>query len=280
MKSHNHIASDLTVDLRCAPADRWHISPLSVNRPASFSRCTRQTLACLPISVSYLPPAQEISFVQITGRRWSRCAVAGSSHARCGPLQSLLRRPRGHPGACLRLYRVRNRHRWRRPPRPQPRLVDERTGSARYTATSHFANVPAGDFTTVGWPGFMGVSSAVAPERFAVTLNAVLSLESAQLAMPVVLLIRTVFEEARPFSEALARLSDAPLPCDCLLLLTRRSPRRTRRHRAHAFAVRASPSEGRLCLRDKRLSRTRRRHRRRTSELLNTCASALNACRR
>ena len=66
----------------------------------------------------------------------------------------------------------------------------------------------------------MGVFSAVAPGRFAVTLNAVLSLESAQLATPVVLLIRTAFEEARTFSEALARLSDAPLPCDCLLLLT------------------------------------------------------------
>ncbi|MGO9969266.1 MAG: carcinine hydrolase/isopenicillin-N N-acyltransferase family protein [Bryobacteraceae bacterium] len=56
----------------------------------------------------------------------------------------------------------------------------------------------------------------VSPLRF----NAVLSLESAQLATPVVLLIRTVFEEARTFSEALARLSDAPLPCGCLLLLT------------------------------------------------------------
>jgi len=27
MKSDNHTASDLTVDLRCAPADRWHITP-------------------------------------------------------------------------------------------------------------------------------------------------------------------------------------------------------------------------------------------------------------
>ena len=66
----------------------------------------------------------------------------------------------------------------------------ENSAPARYTATSHFVNAPAGVFTTVGWPGFMGVFSGIAPGRFAVTLNAVLSLERSQLATPVVLLIR------------------------------------------------------------------------------------------
>jgi hypothetical protein len=96
----------------------------------------------------------------------------------------------------------------------------ENEALTRYTATSHFVNAPAGKFTTIGWPGFVGVFSAVAPGRFAVTLNAVLSMDPAQLAEPVVLLIRTIFEEARTFSEARGLLSETPLPCDCLLLLT------------------------------------------------------------
>jgi acid ceramidase len=91
---------------------------------------------------------------------------------------------------------------------------------ARYTAVTHFIGGPAGPFTTVGWPGFVGAFSGVANGRFAVTLNAVLSLEPAQAAMPVVLLLRTVLEESRTFDEAAATLSDALLPCDCLLLLT------------------------------------------------------------
>ena len=91
---------------------------------------------------------------------------------------------------------------------------------ARCTVTARFVNGAAGDFTTVGWPGFIGVFSGIAPGRFAVTLNAALSMEQSQLATPVVLLIRTVFEEAPTFDEALAILSETRLPCDCLLLLT------------------------------------------------------------
>jgi acid ceramidase len=96
----------------------------------------------------------------------------------------------------------------------------ENNALSRYSAVCHFVGAPAGPFTTIGWPGFIGALSGFAPGRFAVTLNAVLSLEPAQLAMPVVLLLRTVLEEAGSFDAAVAILSDAPLPCDCLLLLT------------------------------------------------------------
>lgn len=91
---------------------------------------------------------------------------------------------------------------------------------ARYTATAHFLNAPAGAFTTIGWPGLIGVYSGVAKGRFAVTLNAVLSLEQTQLATPVVFLLRTVLEEITTFEEALKTLCETPLPCDCLLLLS------------------------------------------------------------
>jgi hypothetical protein len=96
----------------------------------------------------------------------------------------------------------------------------ENSALARYTIVNHFVGGPAGDFTTISWPGFVGAFSGVAPGRFAVTLNAVLSVEPSQLAMPVVFLLRTVLEEARTFDEARELLCNSPIPCDCLLLLT------------------------------------------------------------
>jgi acid ceramidase len=100
----------------------------------------------------------------------------------------------------------------------------ENAALSKYTAACRFIGGAAGEFTTIGWPGFVGAFSGIAPGRFAVTLNAVLSLEPAQPAPPVVLLLRTVLEEARSFDAASAILSKAVLPCDCLLLLTGTRP--------------------------------------------------------
>ena len=96
----------------------------------------------------------------------------------------------------------------------------ENAALSQYTATTRFVGAPAGEFTTIGWPGFVGAFSGIAPGRFAVTLNAALSPDQARPATPVVLLLRTVLEEARSFNEALDRLANTLLPCDCLLLLT------------------------------------------------------------
>src|SRR5258707_8346300 len=90
---------------------------------------------------------------------------------------------------------------------------------ARYTTICNFVGGAAGNFTTIGWPGFIGAFSGIAPGRFAITLNAVLSLEPAVPATPVVLILRSVLEEAQSFDEALSILSAASLPSDSLLLL-------------------------------------------------------------
>jgi len=100
----------------------------------------------------------------------------------------------------------------------------ENSALARYTAIHHFVGGPAGKFTTISWPGFVGAFSGIAPGRFAVTLNAVLSFEPTQLATPVVFLLRTVLEEARTFDQARGLLCNSPIPCDCLLLLTGTRP--------------------------------------------------------
>jgi len=221
MKSNNHIAADLTVDLCCAPADRWHLTPAQRQQARELLALYTADLG-LPLDFGQFLAAGARDLVRAD--HWQEMESLSRlldlpmrDVVLCNLYYDALKVILGRVFGCTAfaidtpggVLHARNLDWW-----------TENSALARYTATSHFANVPAGDFTTVGWPGFMGVFSAVAAGRFAVTLNAVLSLESAQLATPVVLLIRTVFEEARTFGEALARLSDAPLPCDCLLLLT------------------------------------------------------------
>ena len=92
------------------------------------------------------------------------------------------------------------------------------------TVVVEFRGAGGRDFLAIGWPGLSGVFSAVAPGRFAVTLNAVLSTEPAQLATPVVFLLREVLETAASYDEAADRLCRTPIPCDCLLLLSGPQP--------------------------------------------------------
>lgn len=91
---------------------------------------------------------------------------------------------------------------------------------ARSTVSTRYVGAAAGEFVSIGWPGFVGVLSGMAPGRFAITLNAVLSDEPQQLALPVSLLIRDIFETATSFTQAVERLCTAELSCDCLLLVS------------------------------------------------------------
>lgn len=81
-----------------------------------------------------------------------------------------------------------------------------------------------GAYRTVGWPGFVGVFSAVAEGRFAITLNAVVSDEPARLAPSIALLLRSVFDTAKSFDAAFEILVREPIAADCLLLLTGTRP--------------------------------------------------------
>lgn len=74
-------------------------------------------------------------------------------------------------------------------------------------------------FSSASWPGFLGTLSGVAPGRFAVTLNAVLSDDPAGVATPIAFQLRTLLERAG-FDEAVAELERAPLSGDCLLLIS------------------------------------------------------------
>lgn len=75
-------------------------------------------------------------------------------------------------------------------------------------------------YKLVSWPGFIGAFSGVAHERFAITLNAVISSESPPLAEPTTLLLRKVFDTAPDFKTAVSMLSETSIAADCLLLVT------------------------------------------------------------
>jgi acid ceramidase len=88
------------------------------------------------------------------------------------------------------------------------------------TLVVHFQGAAAGPFQVVSWPGFTGALSGLALGRFAITLNAVLSDEPPALALPITYLIRSVFETALTFAEAVERLASTEIVSDCLLLVT------------------------------------------------------------
>ena len=75
-------------------------------------------------------------------------------------------------------------------------------------------------FKTVGWPGFVGALSGIKPQKFAITLNAVLSDDEAALGLPITLFLRDVFETCETFDEAKVVLEKTPIISDCLLLLS------------------------------------------------------------
>jgi hypothetical protein len=91
---------------------------------------------------------------------------------------------------------------------------------SEYTLVTWFNNGPTGPFATIGWPGFVGAFSGIAPGRFAVTLNAVLSNEPFALAKPITLLLRSVLESCRNFKDAVEVLTSERIASDCLLLIT------------------------------------------------------------
>ncbi|MFI1770639.1 C45 family autoproteolytic acyltransferase/hydolase [Thalassobellus citreus] len=74
-------------------------------------------------------------------------------------------------------------------------------------------------YSLVSWPGFVGALSGVKKGAFSITLNAVLSNESPQFAIPITFLIRDVLENASSFDEAVKILSETPIASDCLLMI-------------------------------------------------------------
>lgn len=88
------------------------------------------------------------------------------------------------------------------------------------TVVVHYHRGGRRHFSVVGWPGFVGALSGVAPGRFAVTLNAVLSDEPAELAEAMTFLLRRALDEAHDYDAAVELLATTPVLSDSLLLIS------------------------------------------------------------
>ncbi|GAL85829.1 peptidase C45 acyl-coenzyme A:6-aminopenicillanic acid acyl-transferase [Sporocytophaga myxococcoides] len=75
-------------------------------------------------------------------------------------------------------------------------------------------------FKTIGWPGFIGTLSGIRPGKFSLTLNAVLSGESPEIAVPISFLLRDILTSSSTFQEAKQKLENTKIASDCLILLS------------------------------------------------------------
>jgi len=75
-------------------------------------------------------------------------------------------------------------------------------------------------FKTVSWPGFIGALSGMKPGKFSLTLNAVLSNDSPEIALPVSFLLRDILNSANSFEHAKTILETTIIASDCLILLS------------------------------------------------------------
>lgn len=75
-------------------------------------------------------------------------------------------------------------------------------------------------FKTVGWAGFIGALSGTKPDGFSLTLNAVLSNDSPEIAFPVSFLLRDILDSSNSFDDAKQKLEQTSIASDCLILLS------------------------------------------------------------
>jgi acid ceramidase/N-acylethanolamine-hydrolysing acid amidase len=75
-------------------------------------------------------------------------------------------------------------------------------------------------YKTVGWVGFVGALSGTKPGKFSLTLNAVLSNDSPEIALPVSFLLRDILNTADSFEAAKEKLEQTTIASDCLILLS------------------------------------------------------------
>ncbi len=84
-------------------------------------------------------------------------------------------------------------------------------GLGRHTVITHFSGAEAGDFYSVGWPGFVGVLSGMAPGRFSATINQAPPFGNPALQWPPSHLLRSLFETCETYDLALKALLDTPV---------------------------------------------------------------------
>lgn len=211
------MAKELIVDLGKAPAERWELTAAQIDQARQLLESYNRDLGSTEELVSMV---REIGQALLPADYWAEVRSL-ATQLEVEPAKALLGNAYYDmikPSIGCTAFagdtpdgplHARNLDWW-----TENRLLNETSLACR------FIGAPAGEFVSIAWPGYIGVLSGMAPGRFAITLNAVLSEEPAQIALPISLQIRKVFEEARDFDEAVSHLSEAVIPTDCLLLVS------------------------------------------------------------
>ncbi len=92
-------------------------------------------------------------------------------------------------------------------------------GLGRHTLILHHVHAPAGEFYSVGWPGYSGVLSGFKPGAFSATINQADAIRLPNLQWPPAHLLRWVFENCRTYAEALTILRNTPVCFPAFVLL-------------------------------------------------------------
>lgn len=124
------------------------------------------------------------------------------------------------------------------------RVLDWRTpGLGRHVVAARVHGAPAGPFVVLTWPGYTGILQGMAPGRFAAAMNQAPMRKTAGVyhvdwlinrrrvwTMPhgtPAHLLRTVFEEAKTFADALRLLSEQPVSTPAIFSLAGTKPHET-----------------------------------------------------
>jgi len=94
-------------------------------------------------------------------------------------------------------------------------------GLGKHTIVVDFKNGPAGPFTAVTWPGYVGILSGVAKGRFAITLNSAPHGPGLNpRRWPPTVIIRRAFEECYDFDEAVEFITAHELLVNALITVS------------------------------------------------------------
>jgi hypothetical protein len=92
-------------------------------------------------------------------------------------------------------------------------------GLGKHTLILHHVNNPAGDFYSIGWPGYCGVLSGFKPGKFSATINKAAMISKPNLEWPPAHLLRWVFENCSSYSHALEVLKATPVCVHAFVML-------------------------------------------------------------
>ena len=205
----------LSVDLRAKPDERWQLSESESGRALNLVRCYVADLGVIdslgPMIKAYTLAHADRGFRLEVGRIAATLGVSFEEALLARICYDAVKVSLGCTAFAVDTpagpFHARNLDWWTR----EGMLV-------KFTSLIDFSGRDGShSFTVVGWPDFIGALSGVAPGRFAVNFNAVLSSESPAMAKPISLYLRTVLEQADEFGQAVFMLSEGKVFSDCLL---------------------------------------------------------------